>query len=238
MEARRHGAWGWWWGPVRMLLLPACVRSARGGLGRGLFPGRDQAGNGVQLSCPSLTAAAHIGAHTAVAKGASSATAELAVHAEAADRLQMGRLNQIEVNGTVSRIVRPRRLLRWGLTVRKAHARPTPPPTPPKSSTHASTRTASSTSGRHTGPGRVLSAQQPESAARAGAVGEVGGQIIAQRLGVVCPDGFAESRDRKQHVSAEPHEHTVGERAEDVGLAQRGADDAVEPRCPLHRPSA
>lgn len=35
-----------------MLLLPACVRSARGGLGRGLFPGRDQVGDEVPTSCP------------------------------------------------------------------------------------------------------------------------------------------------------------------------------------------
>ncbi|MGW8889238.1 DUF5954 family protein [Streptomyces sp. NPDC055749] len=59
-------------------------------------------------------AAVDCDAHTAVAEDASSATAELAVLAEAADRLRAGRLNQIEFDGNVSRIIRTRRLLRWG----------------------------------------------------------------------------------------------------------------------------
>ncbi|MET9536936.1 DUF5954 family protein [Streptomyces sp. NPDC006553] len=55
-----------------------------------------------------------IDAHTVVAENTSSATAELAVFADAADRLRAGRLNEVEAHGTVYRIGRARRLLRWG----------------------------------------------------------------------------------------------------------------------------
>ncbi|MFD8410162.1 DUF5954 family protein [Streptomyces sp. NPDC059650] len=40
--------------------------------------------------------------------------AELAAYAEAADRLRAGRVNRLEFRGTVYRIARTRRLLRWG----------------------------------------------------------------------------------------------------------------------------
>ncbi|MFJ6695345.1 DUF5954 family protein [Streptomyces sp. NPDC091272] len=53
-------------------------------------------------------------ARTVVAEGTHPKLPELTVYAEAADRLRAGRLNQIEVNGAVSRIGRIRRLLRWG----------------------------------------------------------------------------------------------------------------------------
>lgn len=55
-----------------------------------------------------------VNAHTTVAEGTSPAVEELAVYVKASDQLRVGRLNQIEVDGTVSRIVRTRRLLRWG----------------------------------------------------------------------------------------------------------------------------
>ncbi|MET9374034.1 DUF5954 family protein [Streptomyces sp. NPDC002992] len=55
-----------------------------------------------------------VDAHTVVAENTSPAVGELAVFAEAAERLRAGRLNQVEVHGTVSRIARSRRLLRWG----------------------------------------------------------------------------------------------------------------------------
>ncbi|MCX4985983.1 DUF5954 family protein [Streptomyces sp. NBC_00572] len=57
---------------------------------------------------------ADVDAHTIVAENTSPAVGELAAFAEAADRLRAGRLNQVEVHGTVSRIARARRLLRWG----------------------------------------------------------------------------------------------------------------------------
>ncbi|MFC9341513.1 DUF5954 family protein [Streptomyces sp. NPDC057020] len=55
-----------------------------------------------------------IDAHTVVAENTSPAAAELALYADAADRLRAGRLNEVEVHGTVFRIGRARRLLRWG----------------------------------------------------------------------------------------------------------------------------
>ncbi|OKJ48610.1 hypothetical protein AMK27_38210 [Streptomyces sp. CB02009] len=56
-----------------------------------------------------------VDAHSVVVENTHQAVAELAVFADAADRLRAGRLNEIEVHGTVSRIGRARRLLRWGL---------------------------------------------------------------------------------------------------------------------------
>ncbi|MEU6993469.1 DUF5954 family protein [Streptomyces sp. NPDC046465] len=53
-------------------------------------------------------------ARTLTAEGTDPAAAELAVYAEAAGRLRAGHLNEIEFQGTVSRIGRIRRLLRWG----------------------------------------------------------------------------------------------------------------------------
>ncbi|WP_328486001.1 DUF5954 family protein [Streptomyces zaomyceticus] len=55
-----------------------------------------------------------VDAHTVVAENTSPAVGELAMFAEAAERLRAGRLNEVEVLGTVSRIARVRRLLRWG----------------------------------------------------------------------------------------------------------------------------
>ncbi|MEV7547643.1 DUF5954 family protein, partial [Streptomyces sp. NPDC089915] len=55
-----------------------------------------------------------VDAHTVVAENTSPAAGELAVFAEAAERLRAGRLNQVEAHGVVSRIARTRRLLRWG----------------------------------------------------------------------------------------------------------------------------
>lgn len=55
-----------------------------------------------------------VDARTVVAEGTDPAVEELAVLAEAADRVRAERLNEIEVDGTVSRIGRVRRLLRWG----------------------------------------------------------------------------------------------------------------------------
>ncbi|CAM5635298.1 LigA protein OS=Streptomyces alboniger OX=132473 GN=CP975_28990 PE=4 SV=1 [Streptomyces alboniger] len=55
-----------------------------------------------------------VDAHTMVAENTGPAVAELAEFAEAAEQLSAGRLNEVEVHGTVSRIVRARRLLRWG----------------------------------------------------------------------------------------------------------------------------
>ncbi|MGW5850497.1 DUF5954 family protein [Streptomyces sp. NPDC055254] len=45
---------------------------------------------------------------------AAGGSAELAAYAEAADSLRVGRVNQLEFQGTVYQIVRTRRLLRWG----------------------------------------------------------------------------------------------------------------------------
>ncbi|ROQ59164.1 hypothetical protein EDD93_6550 [Streptomyces sp. 840.1] len=59
-------------------------------------------------------AARDVDAHTAAPEGPADVAEALAEFAEAADRLRAGRLNQIEAHGTVSRIVRTRRLLRWG----------------------------------------------------------------------------------------------------------------------------
>lgn len=61
-----------------------------------------------------LDAEPHVDVHTVLAEGANSATGELAMFAEAADRLRAERPNQIEFDGTTSRVVRTRRLLRWG----------------------------------------------------------------------------------------------------------------------------
>ncbi|MFD3999011.1 DUF5954 family protein [Streptomyces sp. NPDC058583] len=55
-----------------------------------------------------------VDAHSVVAENTSPAVTELAVLADAADRLRAGRLNEVEAHGTVSRIGRARRLLRWG----------------------------------------------------------------------------------------------------------------------------
>ncbi|MCX5232983.1 DUF5954 family protein [Streptomyces sp. NBC_00233] len=55
-----------------------------------------------------------IDAHTLVAENTHPAVAELAAFADAADRLRARRLNQVEVRGTVFRVGRVRRLLRWG----------------------------------------------------------------------------------------------------------------------------
>ncbi|MFJ8659865.1 DUF5954 family protein [Streptomyces sp. NPDC093795] len=55
-----------------------------------------------------------VDARTVVAENTSPAAVELAVFAEATERLRAGNLNQVEVHGTVSRIARARRLLRWG----------------------------------------------------------------------------------------------------------------------------
>ncbi|WP_426404631.1 DUF5954 family protein [Streptomyces sp. R-07] len=55
-----------------------------------------------------------VDARTVVAENTGPTVGELAVFAEAAERLRVGRLNQVEVHGTVSRIARARRLLRWG----------------------------------------------------------------------------------------------------------------------------
>ncbi|MEV6332046.1 DUF5954 family protein [Streptomyces sp. NPDC051909] len=55
-----------------------------------------------------------VDARTVVAEGTDPAVAELAVLAEAADRIRAERLDEIEVDGTLSRIGRIRRLLRWG----------------------------------------------------------------------------------------------------------------------------
>lgn len=53
-------------------------------------------------------------ARTLTAEGTAPAAAELVAYADAADRLRAGRLNEVEVQGAVSRIARIRRLLRWG----------------------------------------------------------------------------------------------------------------------------
>ncbi|MGW6564881.1 DUF5954 family protein [Streptomyces sp. NPDC054975] len=55
-----------------------------------------------------------VDAHTVVAENSSPAVTELRAFAEAADRLRAGSLNEVEVHGTVSRIARARRFLRWG----------------------------------------------------------------------------------------------------------------------------
>jgi hypothetical protein len=56
----------------------------------------------------------HADARTVVAEGTDPAVAELAVLAEAANRLRAERLDEVEALGTVYRIARTRRLLRWG----------------------------------------------------------------------------------------------------------------------------
>ncbi|MFJ3229643.1 DUF5954 family protein [Streptomyces sp. NPDC086787] len=55
-----------------------------------------------------------VDARSLVAEGTHPATAELAEFVRAADRVRAERCNQIEVAGTVRRICRARRLLRWG----------------------------------------------------------------------------------------------------------------------------
>ncbi|GAU71033.1 hypothetical protein SSP35_26_00040 [Streptomyces sp. NBRC 110611] len=57
---------------------------------------------------------AEIDARTLIADGAATADSELAAYARASDQLRAGRINQLEVHGTVYRIGRARRLLRWG----------------------------------------------------------------------------------------------------------------------------
>ncbi|WP_338492096.1 DUF5954 family protein [Streptomyces sp. SJL17-4] len=59
-------------------------------------------------------AARDVDATTVVAANTSPAVKELAPFARAGERLREGRCNEVEVNGTVSRIARTRRLLRWG----------------------------------------------------------------------------------------------------------------------------
>ncbi|RMI44165.1 hypothetical protein EBN88_05945 [Streptomyces triticirhizae] len=61
-----------------------------------------------------LDADRRVDARTLVAQGADSAAGELTAYAEAADRLREGRVNELEVLGTLYRIGRIRRLLRWG----------------------------------------------------------------------------------------------------------------------------
>lgn len=61
-----------------------------------------------------LDSTVDVNAHTTVAESTSPELAELTVYVKASDELRAGRLNQIEVDGTISRIVRTRRLLRWG----------------------------------------------------------------------------------------------------------------------------
>lgn len=53
-------------------------------------------------------------ARTLTAEGGASTAPELAEYAEASDRLRAGRVNELEFQGTVYRIGRTRRLLRWG----------------------------------------------------------------------------------------------------------------------------
>ncbi|MFE0173261.1 DUF5954 family protein [Streptomyces sp. NPDC059002] len=61
-----------------------------------------------------LQAGFDVDARTLMAAGAATADSELAAYADASDRLRTGRVNQIEVQGTLYRIARVRRLLRWG----------------------------------------------------------------------------------------------------------------------------
>ncbi|MFK0289812.1 DUF5954 family protein [Streptomyces sp. NPDC090442] len=67
--------------------------------GRGLIP---------------MEAHPNVDARTRVAENTDTAEGELAAYAEAADQLRAGRVNQLEVLGTVYRIGRVRRLMRWG----------------------------------------------------------------------------------------------------------------------------
>ncbi|MFH8349504.1 DUF5954 family protein [Streptomyces sp. NPDC018045] len=55
-----------------------------------------------------------IDARTVAAEGTDPAAGELAEYARAADRLRSEHVNQVEVHGSVHRICRVRRLLRWG----------------------------------------------------------------------------------------------------------------------------
>ncbi|MER6100458.1 DUF5954 family protein [Streptomyces sp. NPDC001728] len=55
-----------------------------------------------------------VDAHTVLAESTGPVAEELAELAAAADRLRAGRCDEIEAGGTVSRIARARRLLRWG----------------------------------------------------------------------------------------------------------------------------
>jgi hypothetical protein len=52
-------------------------------------------------------------ARTVLAAGAETGGGELAAYVRAADQLREGRANQVEVDGTVHRICRVRRLVRW-----------------------------------------------------------------------------------------------------------------------------
>ncbi|MEV5599794.1 DUF5954 family protein [Streptomyces sp. NPDC052496] len=56
----------------------------------------------------------HTDARTVAAEGTGPAAEELAEYARAADRIRSERVNQVEAHGTVHRICRVRRLLRWG----------------------------------------------------------------------------------------------------------------------------
>ncbi|MFD7630304.1 DUF5954 family protein [Streptomyces sp. NPDC059851] len=69
---------------------------------RGLIP------VGTDVHADARSRAAGGGAH------ADRNAAELAAYADAADRLRAGRVNRLEFQGTVYRIARTRRLLRWG----------------------------------------------------------------------------------------------------------------------------
>ncbi|MFJ7627063.1 DUF5954 family protein [Streptomyces sp. NPDC097595] len=61
-----------------------------------------------------VTAGADVDARSLVAEGTHPDLADMKVLADAADRLRAGRLNEVEAHGTVYRIARSRRLLRWG----------------------------------------------------------------------------------------------------------------------------
>jgi hypothetical protein len=56
----------------------------------------------------------HTDARTCVAEGTAEAGSELAAYADASDRLRAGRVDELTVLGTVHRIGRSRRLVRWG----------------------------------------------------------------------------------------------------------------------------
>ncbi|MFD7867158.1 DUF5954 family protein [Streptomyces sp. NPDC059783] len=55
-----------------------------------------------------------VDAYSVIAEGTSPVADRLAEFTGAADRLRAGRLNEVEAHGTTYRIVRSRRLLRWG----------------------------------------------------------------------------------------------------------------------------
>ncbi|WP_418955484.1 DUF5954 family protein [Streptomyces tritici] len=61
-----------------------------------------------------MAAGRHVDARTEAAARTPDTAEELIAYAEAADRLRAGRVDRLEVLGTEYRIVRTRRLLRWG----------------------------------------------------------------------------------------------------------------------------